>query len=98
MKRIHIVGLSPRTGTTLMVEVMKTCYQIEAVTNHEDRLVTRARGRPAVFLSKAPKDITIVRPSLIIDQDRYLICLLRDPRDVRSSTPEKDPHRHTCGP
>jgi len=97
MKRIHIVGLSPRTGTTLMVEVMKTCYQIEAVTNHEDRLFTRARGRPSVFLSKAPKDITIVRPSLIIDPDLYVICMIRDPRDVISSKHKKDPNRYWAG-
>lgn len=94
MKRIHIVGVSPRTGTTLMLEVMKTCYQIDSYSTHEDRLFTRAPGQPDIFLSKRPRDVMIVGPSLKADPDLYVICMLRDPRDIISSKHKKDPDRY----
>lgn len=94
MKRIHIVGVSPRTGTTLMAEAMKTCYKIDYYTTHEDRLFSRAPGRPDIFLTKSPKDIMIVGPSLKVDPDLYVICMLRDPRDIICSKHKKDPDRY----
>lgn len=94
MKRIHIVGVSPRTGTTLMAEAIKTCYHIDAYTTHEDRLFTRPPGQPDIFLTKSPKDIMIVGPSLKVDPNLYVICMLRDPRDIISSKHKKDPDRY----
>lgn len=94
MKRIHIVGVSPRTGTTLMAEAMKTCYRIDSYTSHEDRLFSRAPGQPDTFLTKSPKDIMIVGPSLKVDPDLYVICMLRDPRDIICSKHKKDPDRY----
>ena len=35
MKRIHIVGSGPRTGTTLMVKLMSTCFKIDHAVDHE---------------------------------------------------------------
>lgn len=94
MKRIHIVGVSPRTGTTLMAEAIKTCYHIDYYTEHEDRLFTRAPGRPDIFLTKNPKDVMIAGPSLRVDPDLYVICMLRDPRDIICSKHRKDPVRY----
>lgn len=96
-KRIHIVGVSPRTGTTLMAEAMKTCFSIDYCTKHEDRLFTRAPCGNEIFLSKAPKDIMIVGPSLKADPDLYVICMIRDPRDIISSKHKKDPDRYWAG-
>ncbi|SMO32222.1 sulfotransferase family protein [Fodinibius sediminis] len=97
MKRIHIVGVSPRTGTTLMAEAIKTCFHIDYHTNHEDRLFVRAPGQPDIFLTKSPKDIMIVGPSLKVDPDLYVICMLRDPRDIICSRHKKDPDRYWAG-
>lgn len=94
MKRIHIVGVSPRTGTTLMAEAIKTCYHIDYYTTHEDRLFTRAPGHPDIFLTKNPKDVMIAGPSLRVDPDLYVICMLRDPRDIICSRHKKDPDRY----
>jgi hypothetical protein len=97
MKRIHVVGVSPRSGTTLMTEALKTCFDIDYSTSHEDRLFTRAPGQPDIFLSKSPKDILVVGPSLKVDPQLYVICLIRDPRDVISSKHKKDPDRYWAG-
>lgn len=97
MKRIHIVGVSPRTGTTLLAEAINTCFKIDYSTSHEDELFTRAPNSPDVFLSKCPKDIMIVGPSLKIDPNLFVICMIRDPRDIIVSKHSKDPDRYWAG-
>lgn len=97
MKRIHVVGVSPRTGTTLMVEAIKTCFDIDHCSKHEDRLFTRAPGTPDIFLSKAPRDIMVVGPSLKVDPNLFVICIIRDPRDIITSKHKKDPDRYWAG-
>lgn len=97
MKRIHIVGVSPRTGTTLMTEAIKTCFNIDYYTTHEDQLFTRAPGNPDIYLTKCPKDIMIVEPSLYVDPHLYVICMIRDPRDIICSRHKKDPDRYWAG-
>ncbi|MGM0545471.1 MAG: sulfotransferase [Bacteroidota bacterium] len=97
MNRIHIVGVSPRTGTTLLAEACKTCFDIDYSSDHEDRLFTRAPGNPEIFLSKAPRDIMVVGPSLKVDPNLFVICMIRDPRDIVSSKHKKDPNRYWAG-
>ena len=94
MKRIHIIGLSPRTGTTLMAEVMKTCYNIDCWVEHEKSLLSRPKRNCNIFLTKAPHDIMMVGPSLRVDPDLYVICMIRDPRDVICSIHKKDPEHY----
>lgn len=97
MKRIHIVGASPRTGTTLLAEAMRNCFDIDYATPHEDKLFTRAPGQPEVFLSKCPNDIMVVGPSLRLDPHLYVLCMIRDPRDIISSIHRKDPDKYWAG-
>lgn len=97
MKRIHIVGVSPRTGTTLLAEAMKCCFDIEYCTDHEDELYTRAPNQPSVFLSKCPRDIMKVGPSLKVDPHLFVLCMMRDPRDIIVSRHKKDPSRYWAG-
>lgn len=94
MKRIHIVGLSPRTGTTLMAEAMKTCFSIDCYASHEMQILSRPKNDCNIFLTKAPSDIIIVGPSLRVDPDLYVICMIRDPRDIICSKHKKDPDRY----
>jgi hypothetical protein len=35
VKRIHIVGAGPRTGTTLLAESMAACFAIDVFEPHE---------------------------------------------------------------
>lgn len=97
MKRIHIVGVSPRTGTTLLAEAMKHCFEIDYATNHEDELYTRAPNQPEIFLSKCPKDIMKIEPSLKVDPNLYTLCMIRDPRDIIVSRHRKNPERFWAG-
>lgn len=97
MKQIHIVGVSPRSGTTLLVEAMKTCFEIDYCTPHEDRLFTRPPFKTNIFLTKRPRDIMIAGPSLKVDRNFYVICLIRDPRDIICSKHHKAPDQYWTG-
>ena len=55
-QRIHIVGVSPRTGTTLLAECMVACMNIDAFEAHEAS-VSRLRLGPRVYLTKRPADL-----------------------------------------
>src|SRR5262245_27518441 len=91
MQRIHIVGVSPRTGTTLLAECMIGCFKIDAFEEHESPLYAHRRD-VAVYLSKKPVDIHIVGPRLRIDQNLHVIAMMRDPRDIVVSVHGQDPN------
>lgn len=97
MKRIHIIGMGPRTGTTLMAEAMKACFEIDYSTDHEDRLFVRAKQDGEVFLTKHPADMFVVGPSLKVDPDLWIICMVRDPRDAIVSRHTKDKTKFWAG-
>jgi hypothetical protein len=92
-KRIHIVGISPRTGTTLLAECMVACLSVDAFESHETS-VSRLRLGPRVYLTKRPADLYALGPRLRWDPDFYALCLMRDPRDVIVSRHGKDPDRY----
>jgi hypothetical protein len=81
-KHIHIVACSPRSGTTLLHEVMVTCFRVDKHYDHEIRfnLVDAEDGQ--VLITKRPKD-TMYMPAVIDDDSGiYVIYVMRDPRDV----------------
>jgi len=88
-KHLHIVACSPRSGTTLLHEVMITCFRVDKHYDHEVRfnLVTAEPGQ--LVITKRPKD-TMYMPAVIGDPELYVIYLLRDPRDVIVSRHGKD--------
>ena len=94
MKRIHIVGMGPRTGTTLIAEAMIACFDIDLFTHHEDRIFTQPAGDGNVYLTKAPRDIVVIRPILMANPSLYVICMIRDPRDAVVSKHQKDPEKY----
>jgi hypothetical protein len=91
--RIHIVGISPRTGTTLLAECMVACLDIDGFEPHEAS-IARLRFGCRVYLTKRPADLRFIRPRLRLDPDFHAICLMRDPRDVIVSRHGKDPNRY----
>ncbi len=93
MERIHVTGLGPRTGTTLMAELMIACFAIDAFDDHETR-VSRLRRNCAIYLSKWPGELASVRRRLRFDRNFHVICMLRDPRDVVTSRHAKDGARY----
>ena len=93
MERIHVTGLGPRTGTTLMAELMIACFAIDAFDAHETR-ACRLRRDCTLYLSKWPGELASVRRRLGFDRHFHVICMLRDPRDVVTSRHGKDGARY----
>lgn len=93
MERLHIVGLGPRTGTTLLAECMAVCFEIDAFEQHEASLCQH-RKNVDVYLTKNPVDLHIVGPRLRLDPHLHVIAMLRDPRDVIVSKHRLDPDRY----
>ena len=81
MQRIHIVGSSPRSGTTLLMEMMVNCFEIDLFPAHEARLGKCPPRNGDIFISKSPKDIIIVKKHLRVMKNLHVIFLMRDPRD-----------------
>ena len=93
MRRIHIVGVAPRTGTTLMTECMLAGFEIDSFDAHGTGL--RAHRRSGnIYLTKSPQDLRIVGPRLRVDRHFNVIAMLRDPRDVVVSVHRADPRRY----
>lgn len=81
-KHLHIVACSPRSGTTLLHEVMVTCFRIDKHYEHEIRFNHVSADDGQILLTKRPKD-TMYMPSILDgDPELYVIYVLRDPRDV----------------
>jgi hypothetical protein len=91
-KRIHIVGCSPRSGTTLMTELMVNCFDIDGFAEHEMSIFEMPEGEYKVYCSKWPHDIDVMRPLLWLDPQLWSIFMLRDPRDVIVSHHPQDPN------
>jgi hypothetical protein len=81
-RHLHIVACSPRTGTTLLHEVMVTCFRVDKHYDHEIRfhLVTGEDGQ--IVITKRPKDTMYMPAALDGDPELFVIYLLRDPRDT----------------
>lgn len=94
MHRIHIVGCSPRSGTTLMFEMMKACFEIDHYGSHESAIHTWPERDAEVYLTKRPMDILMVEPALKWVSALHVIYMIRDPRDVCVSKHGSDPERY----
>jgi len=97
VKRIHIVGSGPRTGTTLLAEAMVACFRIDHHTKHETRIFAAPPEEGEIYLTKAPQDILVVRPLLRADPSLYVLCMIRDPRDAIVSEHKGAPGRYYAG-
>lgn len=89
-KHIHIVGCLPRSGTTLMTEVMTNCFDIDAYTEHEQSIFREYPEPYQILCTKNPNDIKRIQFPLKVNPNLYVIYLLRDPRDAISSRSHKN--------
>ncbi|MGR8921425.1 MAG: sulfotransferase [Gammaproteobacteria bacterium] len=97
MKRIHIVGASPRTGTTLLTEAMIACFAIDLHVAHEARIFVEPPRPAQVFLTKCPRDILVAERFLARWPELYVIYMLRDPRNVITSRHGSAPDVYWAG-
>ena len=89
-KHIHIVGCLPRSGTTLMTELMINCFEIDGYTDHEHSIFKEYLKSYQVLCTKKPNDIKRVDYPLDVNKNLYVIYVLRDPRDTISSRSHKN--------
>ena len=84
MKRLHIVGC-PRSGTTLMKELVCTCFVNDGCCEHEMSIFQQPKIDGDLYISKQPNDIRQLRHIFSRDDALYIIYLSRDPRAVITS-------------
>jgi len=79
--RIHITG-APRSGTTLMLALMLTCFDIDGGVAHEQRIWRGVPRGKHIVCTKRPGDERLAGALLRLDPNLHVICMLRDPRDA----------------
>lgn len=84
MKHLHIVGC-PRSGTTLMMELMSTCFQNDESCDHEISIYEPVPENIELYFSKKPTDILHIKNIFEKDPNLYIIYVVRDPRAVFTS-------------
>jgi hypothetical protein len=84
MKRVHITGC-PRSGTTLLFELVSSCFRITGKCRHELSLFKPVGEGDGIFVSKQPTDVLHLHHVLDRDPDLYVLYIYRDPRAVISS-------------
>jgi hypothetical protein len=95
--RIHVVGSSPRSGTTLIFELLVSCFDIARFGDHEVSLFARPDPLPSgPWASKKPTDFIHVCRVMRWDPNLYVIYMQRDPRDVVVSQHGSQPGRYWC--
>lgn len=80
--RIHVVGSSPRSGTTLAFELLTSCFDIEKFGDHEISLFERPSKAGGDYASKKPMDLVHVKRLLAWDKKLHCLFMDRDPRDI----------------
>lgn len=93
-RHLHIVACSPRSGTTLLHEVMITCFEHTTHYDHEVRFNRVALDGEGILITKRPKDVHCMLPLLQQIDEFAVIFVLRDPRDVIVSRHGKDTSRY----
>lgn len=82
--RIHITSSGPRTGTTLLTEAMRTCFQIDCSSDHEAPIAKSdsSFGNCAIILTKEPTLSYGLDRLLDLNKNLKIIVVYRDPRDM----------------
>jgi len=96
MKRIHVVSTGPRTGTTLMAELIYSCFDVDQYCEHEARIFKEPNKKGNIFLTKYPTLFDVGIP-LILNRHLYIICILRDPRNSIVSIHGNSPDQYWAG-
>ncbi|MDX1491936.1 MAG: sulfotransferase [Pseudohongiellaceae bacterium] len=84
MKHIHIVGC-PRSGTTLMMELMSACFAHDECCDHEISIFEPVPQGIDLYISKKPTDILHIKHIFEKDPELFVINVVRDPRAVFTS-------------
>lgn len=91
---IHIVGCSPRSGTTLMQEMMISCFEIDEHCEHEQSIFKAPRQGSGILCTKHPREGMYMPCVLANNPNVTAIYVVRDPRDVIVSTHKRHPEKY----
>jgi hypothetical protein len=83
-RRLHVVGC-PRSGTTLLAELIATSFADVGHDEHELSIFRPAPPSSPTYVSKKPMDVKRIAPLLRADADLFVIGVHRDPRAVITS-------------
>ena len=89
MKHIHIVGCSPRSGTSLLQELMVTCFYFDDYCSHEQSIFRTSELNGSIVCTKNPREVHYMKGALAINPNLFVLYLLRDPRNVIVSKHDK---------
>ena len=89
--RIHVVGSSPRTGTTLLTELLVMGFEVDGFADHERSIFREPHVPCEIYVSKDPKDVRVAKRVLAADPQLWILHMVRDPRDVVVSVHARDP-------
>ena len=95
MKRLHIVGC-PRSGTTLLMELMATCFESGGYCSHEMSIFEPITPVADTYFTKQPNDIKQLRHIFHRDEQLHVIYMGRDPRAVITSKHRENPGQYFC--
>lgn len=95
-KRVHVVGC-PRSGTTLLTELLRYAYDFAGATSHETSLFDDCPSDLSPYLTKKPADTIRIGKAFLADEALYAIAVLRDPRAVVSSRHKARPDQYYVG-
>ncbi len=96
MKRLHIVGC-PRSGTTLLMELMCTCFDSGGYCAHELSIFAPLEpGAAGPYFTKQPNDIKQLGHIFHRDPQLHVIYMGRDPRAVITSKHRENPDQYFC--
>ena len=89
IRHIHITGAA-RSGTTLLMELMRSCYEWDWAPENETPVAGAVEQRSGRSLSKSPTGGIDLRAFLLHPESWLLFCQ-RDPRDVVCSRHKNKP-------
>lgn len=84
MKRLHIMGC-PRSGTTMLIEMMASCFRMGEHAGQEYSLIKSLQLNIDFHPNTRSADIQHLHRALGADKDLFVIYIYRDPRAVVSS-------------
>ncbi len=74
-----------------MAELVNTCFHIDGYASHELSIFRRPDRDVDLLVTKCPTEAEDVIPALEHDPNLWVICMMRDPRDVVVSRHGKRP-------
>jgi len=95
VKRLHIVGC-PRSGTTLLMELISTCFASGGYCEHELSIFAPVEETEGVYFTKQPNDIKQLRHIFHGDEQLHVVYMGRDPRAVITSKHGENPDQYFC--